>query len=104
MLPSCWMTFSIVALLSAIHSNAEPGHASVRTMPWAEWGPAATCILLNIHGARLLKLVGPFWIMGLSPVMYRDYDMLQAWCMWVSVALPSSLLCPTICPLHVPLF
>jgi hypothetical protein len=98
------MTFSIAALLSAIHSNAEPGHASVCTMPWAEWGPAATCILLNIHGARLLKLVGPFWITGLLPVMYRDYDMLRARCMWVSVALPSSLSCPTVCPLHIPLF
>jgi hypothetical protein len=79
-LPSCWMTISIMALLSAIHSDAEPGHASVCTVPWAKWGSAAMCILLNIHGARLPKLAGPFWITGSSPVAYRDYDMLWARC------------------------
>jgi len=59
-LPSCWMTISIVALLSAIHSDAKPGHASMCTVPWVEWGPTTMCILLNIYGARLLKLAGPF--------------------------------------------
>jgi hypothetical protein len=49
MLPSCWMTISIAELLSAIHSDTEPGHASVHTVPWVEWGPATMHILLNIH-------------------------------------------------------
>ena len=84
-LPSCWMTISVAALLSAIRSDAEPGgHASVRTVPWAEWGPAATRVLLNIHGARLPKPAGPFWITGSSPVVIRDYDMLRARCTRIS--------------------
>jgi hypothetical protein len=70
------MTISIVALLSAIHSDAKLGHASMHTMPWAEWGPAAMPILLNIHRARLPKLAGLFWITGSSPVVYHNYDIL----------------------------
>jgi len=71
------VTISVAALLSTIRSDAEPGHVSMRTVPWAEWGPTAMRILLNIHGAKLPKPAGPFWITGSSPVVIRDYDMLR---------------------------
>lgn len=78
-LPSCWMTVSVAALLSTVHhSDVAAGcGGGVRSVPWAEWGPAATRILLNAHGGRLPKPAGPFWITGPSPLVIRDYDVLR---------------------------
>ena len=94
-LPSCWMTVSVAALLSAIAgarccpspSDANPGEgdaagngdaaAGVRTLFWPEWGPAATRVLLSSHGGRLPKPAGPFWIASFSPLVIRDYDLLR---------------------------
>lgn len=74
-LPSCWMTVSVPALLSVIRSDPQAGH--MRTIPWGDWGPAATRVLLNTYGARLPKPAGPFWIAGSSPLVIRDYDLLR---------------------------
>ena len=84
-LPSCWMTVSIAALLSTIggggysSSDSDSGDAAagVRTLLWPEWGPAATRVLLSSHGGRLPKPAGPFWIASFSPLVIRDYDLLR---------------------------
>jgi len=73
-LPSCWMTVSIAALFSVVCS-IETNH--VRTVPWAEWGPPATRVLLHTYGGRLPKPAGPFRITGSSPLVIRDYDRLR---------------------------
>ena len=80
-LPSCWMTISIPALLSISQQprsdpQADASHA-MRTIPWGDWGPAAMRVLFNTHGVRQPKLAGPFWITGSSPFMIRDYDVLR---------------------------
>jgi len=83
-LPSCWMTLSIAALLSAIDcccssdpDDDDTGNAGVRTLFWPDWGPAATRVLLSCHGGRLPKPAGPFWIASFSPLVIRDYDPLR---------------------------
>ena len=89
-LPSCWMTVSIAALLSAIYygcsssssdssdDDDDPtGNTGVRTLYWSDWGPAATRVLLSSHGGRLPKPAGPFWITSFSPLVIRDYDILR---------------------------
>jgi hypothetical protein len=81
------MTVSVPALLSVI--CAEPP-SPVRTVSWADWGPAATRVLFNSHGARLPKPAGPFWITGSSPVVIRDYDPLRTRCMLFSAEDPST--------------
>jgi len=80
-LPSCWMTVSVPALLSVIRrpgsgSDPQVGHAMCN-IPWGDWGPAATRVLLNTHGARPPKPAGPFWITGSPPFVIRDYDVLR---------------------------
>ena len=70
------MTISVPALQSAILSDPQAG--PVRTIPWGDWGPAATRVLLNTYGARLPKPAGPFWIAGSSPLVIRDYDLIRA--------------------------
>lgn len=77
-LPSCWMTVSVAALHSAIHSIT--GH--MRSIPWADWGPPATRVLFNTYGHRLPKPAGPFWITSASPMVIRDYDLLRTRCTW----------------------
>ena len=57
-------------------SANNPDHA-MRTIPWGDWGPAATRVLFNTHRARLPKPAGPFWITGSSPFVIRDYDVLR---------------------------
>ena len=89
-LPSCWMTVSIPALLSAIYYGCSSSSDSsddgvddhtettgVRTLYWPDWGPAATRVLLSSHGGRQPKPAGPFWIMSFSPLVIRDYDLLR---------------------------
>jgi hypothetical protein len=89
-LPGCWMTVSIAALLSAIYygcssssdsssdsSDDDTGNTAVRTLYWPDWGPAATRVLLSSHGGRLPKPAGPFWITSFSPLVIRDYDVLR---------------------------
>jgi hypothetical protein len=95
-LPSCWMTVSIAALLSAVYygcSSSESesssdsssdsdddyhtGRPAVRTLYWPDWGPSATRALLSSHGGRLPKPAGPFWITSFSPLVIRDYDVLR---------------------------
>ena len=84
-LPDCWMTISVPAMRSVIAPTSEDsisdGSSShvTRSVPWADWGPAATRVIPNNHGARLPKPAGPFWI-GSSPLVIRDYDMLRARC------------------------
>ena len=88
-LPSCWMTVSIAALLSAIYygcssssdsSDDDDDHTrstAVRTLFWPDWGPAATRVLFSTQGGRLPKPAGPFWITSFSPLIIRDYDVLR---------------------------
>lgn len=88
-LPSCWMTVSIAALLSAIYygcssssesSDDDDDHTrntAVRTLFWPDWGPAATRVLFSSHGGRLPKPAGPFWITSFSPLVIRDYEVLR---------------------------
>jgi hypothetical protein len=93
-LPSCWMTVSIAALLSAIYygcssssssdsssdssdDDDDTGNTAVRTLYWPDWGPVATRVLLSSHGGRLPKPAGPFWITSFSPLVIRDYDVLR---------------------------
>lgn len=95
-LPSCWMTVSIAALLSAIYygcsssdfssssdssddddDDDDTGNPAVRTLHWPDWGPDATRVLVSSHGGRLPKPAGPFWITSFSPLMIRDYDVLR---------------------------
>jgi hypothetical protein len=92
-LPSCWMTVSIAALLSAIYygcssssdssddddddDDEDTGNAAVRTLYWPDWGPAATRVLVGYHGGWLPKPAGPFWITSFSPLVIRDYDVLR---------------------------
>jgi hypothetical protein len=89
-LPSCWMTVSIAALLSAIYygcssssdsssdsSDDDTGNTAMRTLYWPDWGPAATRVLVSSHGGRLPKPAGPFWITSFSPMVIRDYDVLR---------------------------
>jgi hypothetical protein len=90
-LPSCWMTVSIAALLPAIYygcssssdssddddDDDDTRNAAVRTLFWPDWGPAATRVLFSSHGGRLPKPAGPFWITSFSPLVIRDYDVLR---------------------------
>jgi hypothetical protein len=96
-LPSCWMTVSITALLSAIYygcSSSSSGSSSssssssssddddteniaVLTLHWPDWGPAATRVFFSPPGGRLPKPAGPFWITSFSPLVIRDYDLLR---------------------------
>lgn len=89
-LPSCWMTVSIAALLPAIYygcassssssdssDDDDSGHTAVRTLYWPDWGPTATRVLLSTHGGRLPKPAGPFWITSFAPLVIRDYDVLR---------------------------
>jgi len=89
-LPSCWMTVSIAALLSAIYYGCSSssdssdddddhtgGNTAVRTLYWPDWGPTATRVLVSSHGGRLPKPAGPFWITSFSPLVIRDYDVLR---------------------------
>jgi hypothetical protein len=47
----------------------------VCNVPWKDWGPSGTRIF-ELETTSL-KPVGPFWIMGLSPLVVRDYDLLR---------------------------
>ncbi len=98
-LPSCWMTISITALLSAIYygcsssspsdssddddnyddddDDDRPENSAVRTLYWPDWGPAATRVFFSPPGGRLPKPAGPFWITSFSPLVIRDYDLLR---------------------------
>jgi hypothetical protein len=88
-LPSCWMTVSIAALLSAIYYGCSSsdssdddddhtgGNTAVRTLYWPDWGPTATRVLVSSHGGRQPKPAGPFWITSFSPLVVRDYDVLR---------------------------
>ena len=92
-LPSCWMTVSIAALLSAVYygcssssdssdsssddDDDDTANTAVRTLYWPEWGPAATRALVSYHGGRLPKPAGPFWITSFSPLVIRDYDVMR---------------------------
>lgn len=75
--PGCWMTVSVASLLSTI----QPGTSDIPTIPWADWGPAATRISLykwGKWGSILPRPAGPFWIIDFSPLVVRDYDPLRA--------------------------
>ncbi|KAI9456901.1 hypothetical protein F5148DRAFT_1151249 [Russula earlei] len=76
-LPSCWMTVSVGALSSVIYSESKH---HVPTIPWTEWGPAATRVLLHSYRGGLPKPAGPFWITGSSPLVIRDYEPLRTRC------------------------
>jgi hypothetical protein len=64
---------SVAAILSVIRATS-----GVCNVPWKDWGPSATRIF-ELETASL-KPVGPFWIMGLSPLVVRDYDLLRTRC------------------------
>ncbi|KAH9975683.1 hypothetical protein BGW80DRAFT_58965 [Lactifluus volemus] len=70
-----WMTISVASLLASI----PPDSNDVRAIPWGDWGPAATRIFKYPHrwGNILPKPAGPFWIIGFSPLVVRDYDPLR---------------------------
>jgi len=61
----CTMIISIAGLLSAIHTR-------VHYIPWEEWGPSIT----HFFRGDLSVTVGPFWIVGLSPLRVRDYGLI----------------------------
>lgn len=69
----CALVISVAAILSVIRATN-----SVCNVPWKDWGPSGTRI--SELGTTLLKPVGPFWIMDLSPLVVRDYDILRTRC------------------------
>ena len=64
------MFVSVEALLSVAHSG-------VRHVPWAEWGPAGTRILLFRNGIPPIP-AGPVWITSYAPLVVHDYSSLRA--------------------------
>jgi hypothetical protein len=60
----CMMMISVEALLSAIRSG-------VRNVPWVDWGPSGTHLLEG----NPLRPAGPFWVVSLSPLVIRQYDL-----------------------------
>lgn len=60
----CMMMISVEALLSAIRSG-------VRNVPWVDWGPSGTHLLEG----NPLRPAGPFWVVSLSPLVVRQYDL-----------------------------
>ena len=62
------MFVSVEALLSAAHSG-------VRHVPWEDWGPAGTRILLTREIPP--TSAGPFWITNYAPLVVRDYSSLR---------------------------
>jgi hypothetical protein len=67
----CTVVISVAAILSVIRATNGVCH-----VPWKDWGPSGTRIL-ELE-TTLLKPVGPFWIVNLSPLVVRDYDLLRA--------------------------
>lgn len=67
------IVISIAAILSVIRTTN-----GVCNVPWEDWGPSGTRI--SELGTSLLKPVGPFWIVDLSPLVVRDYDLLRTRC------------------------
>jgi len=58
------MIISVEALLSATRSG-------VRSVPWVDWGPSGTHLLEG----NPLRPAGPFWVVSLSPLVVRQYDL-----------------------------
>jgi hypothetical protein len=69
----CTIIISVAAILSVIRATN-----GVCNVPWKDWGPSGTRIFEL--DTTSLKPVGPFWIMGLSPLVVRDYDLLRTRC------------------------
>ena len=69
----CTIIISVAAILSVIRATN-----GVCNVPWKDWGPSGTRIF-ELETTSL-KPVGPFWIMDLSPLVVRDYDLLRARC------------------------
>jgi len=67
------IVISVAAILSVIRATN-----GVCNVPWKDWGPSGTRIF-ELE-TTLLKPVGPFWIMDLSPLVVRDYDILRTRC------------------------
>jgi hypothetical protein len=66
----CTIVISVAAILSVIRATN-----GVCNVPWKDWGSSGTRIF-ELETTSL-KPVGPFWIMGLSPLVVRDYDLLR---------------------------
>jgi hypothetical protein len=69
----CTIVISVAAILSVIRATE-----GVRNVPWKDWGPSGA--RMYELETTLLKPVGPFWIMDLSPLVIRDYDNLRTRC------------------------
>jgi hypothetical protein len=69
----CTITISVAAILSVIRATNGVCH-----VPWKDWGPSGTRIF-ELETNSLIS-VGPFWIMDLSPLAVRDYDLLRTRC------------------------
>jgi len=62
----CTMTVSIAGLHSVIRTG-------VHNIPWVDWGPSITCFTQEVLLMAIGSTVGPFWIVGLSPLTVRDF-------------------------------
>jgi hypothetical protein len=62
------MVISIAALISAIPTE-------VRIVPWVDWGPSCA----HVREASQLMPAGPFWIINVSPLVVRQFDVLRTW-------------------------
>ena len=69
----CAIIISVAAILSVVCTTNDACN-----VPWKDWGPSGTRIF-ELE-TTLLKPVGPFWIMDLSPLVVRDYDILRTRC------------------------
>jgi len=69
----CTIVISVAAILSVIRATD-----GVRNVPWKDWGPSGA--RMYELDTPLLKPVGPFWIVDLSPLVIRDYDHLRTRC------------------------
>jgi hypothetical protein len=73
------MIVNIAALISAIPTD-------VRIVPWVDWGPSCT----HVGEASQLVPAGPFWITDISPLVVREFDVLNMWCTQSTTADESS--------------
>jgi len=65
----CTMIISIAGLLSVIRTG-------VRDIPWVDWGPSITRFSQEGPSVTVDPTLGPFWIIGLSPLTVRDYGLM----------------------------
>ena len=62
----CTMTISIAGLHSVIRMG-------VHNILWVDWGPSITRFSQENLSVTMGPTVGPFWIVGLSPLTVRDF-------------------------------